>query len=147
MSMSVSSTRQFIDTNILVYAHDTSAGAKHARAIHLLKELWASGDGCLSVQVLQEFYVTVTRKVARPLPSAEAAQIVADLSVWKVHAPQIADVLGAIDIQQRYQIAFWDAMVVRSASRLGCQTLWSEDLNPSQVYEGVTVLNPLAECA
>ena len=95
--------------------------------------------------MLQEFYVTVTRKVARPLPIAEAARIVADLSVWKIHAPQAEDVLGAIEIQQRYGIAFWDAMVVRSALRLGCQTLWSEDLNPSQAYEGVTVINPFTQ--
>ena len=142
--MSGNSARQFIDTNILVYAHDTSAGTKHALARNLVEELWASRNGCLSIQVLQEFYVTVTRKVTRPLPIAEAARIVADLSVWKVHAPQTEDVLGAIEIQQRYGIAFWDAMVVRSALRLGCQTLWSEDLNPSQAYEGVTVVNPFA---
>ena len=143
--MSGSSARQFIDTNVLVYADDASAGEKHTRAHSLLDELWASGNGCLSIQVLQEFYVTVTRKVTRPLPIAEAAQIVADLSVWKIHAPQAEDVLGAIEIQQRYGIAFWDAMVVRSALRLGCQTLWSEDLNPSQAYEGVTVISPFAE--
>jgi predicted nucleic acid-binding protein len=142
--MSGNSARQFIDTNVLVYAHDVSAGAKHARAQNLLEELWVSHNGCLSIQVLQEFYVTVTRKVARPLPIAEAAQIITDLSVWKIHAPQAEDVLGAIEIQQRYGIAFWDAMVVRSASRLGCQTLWSEDLNSSRAYEGVTVVNPFA---
>jgi predicted nucleic acid-binding protein len=142
--MSGNSARQFIDTNVLVYAHDVSVGAKHARAQNLLEELWVSHNGCLSIQVLQEFYVTVTRKVARPLPIAEAAQIITDLSVWKIHAPQAEDVLGAIEIQQRYGIAFWDAMVVRSASRLGCQTLWSEDLNSSRAYEGVTVVNPFA---
>ena len=143
--MSGNSAWQFIDTNILVYAHDTSAGTKHALARNLVEELWASRNGCLSIQVLQEFYVTVTRKVTRPLPIAEAARIVADLSVWKVHAPQTEDVLGAIEIQQRYGIAFWDAMVVRSALRLGCQTLWSEDLNSSQSYEGVTVISPFAQ--
>jgi len=143
--MSGNSAWQFIDTNILVYAHDTSAGAKHALARNLVEELWASRNGCLSIQVLQEFYVTVTRKVTRPVPIAEAARIVADLSVWKVHAPQTEDVLGAIEIQQRYGIAFWDAMVVRSALRLGCQTLWSEDLNSSQSYEGVTVISPFAQ--
>ncbi len=140
--MSGEAVYQFLDTNILVYAHDTSAGPKHVLAKSLLAELWSSRLGCLSVQVLQEFYVNATRKVARPLTSQEAAQIIVDLSVWRVHAPRADDVVGAIEISQSHGIAFWDAMVVRSASQLGCKLLWSEDLNPGQVYEGVRAVNP-----
>jgi predicted nucleic acid-binding protein len=135
---------QFVDTNILVYAHDTSAGAKRDRAARLLEELWESRNGCLSVQVLQEFYVNITRKVARPLDSGVAAQILTDLSVWRVHAPGVQDVLDAIGIQRRYGLAFWDAMILQSAARLGCETVWSEDLNSDQVYEGVRVVNLFA---
>lgn len=141
--MSADSNPQFVDTNILIYAHDPSAGAKHVRARDLLRELWQSGSGCLSVQVLQEFYVNITSKVAKPLALDAASQIVADLSAWRVHCPGVQDILDAIQLQGRYQLSFWDAMVVDSAIWLGCRTIWSEDLNPGQMYDTVTVLNPL----
>jgi predicted nucleic acid-binding protein len=133
---------QFVDTNILIYAHDVSAGQKHARAQQLIRDLWQSGEGCLSIQVLQEFYVNVTQKVAKPLPAEAAAQIIADLSVWEVHCPRVEDLLDAIHLQERYRISFWDAMIVASAVQLGCQVLWSEDLNPGQAYDQVVVQNP-----
>ena len=120
---------RFIDTNILIYAHDTSAGQKHIRARDLMRELWQTGEGCLSVQVLQEFYVNSTQKVANPLPTGTAAQIIADLSVWKVDCPNVDGVLYAIRLQERYRIPFWDAMTVASAIRLGCRIMWSEDLS------------------
>ena len=134
--------RQFVDTNILVYAHDRSAGDKHMRAKELIGALWASEAGCLSIQVLQEFYVTITRKVEAPLNPQDAAKLVADLSAWRVHTPTIADLLSAIDIQQRYQLSFWDAMVIQSAMQLSCEALWSEDLNAGQEYGGVKLINP-----
>jgi predicted nucleic acid-binding protein len=140
--MSDSRKLQFVDTNVLIYAHDGSAGVKHVRARDLLRDLWQSGAGCLSVQVLQEFYVNVTQKVAKPLTPDVAAHIIADLSVWQVHCPGVDDVLDAIRLQARYQISFWDAMMVASAIHLGCGRLWSEDLNPGQVYGAVTVANP-----
>jgi predicted nucleic acid-binding protein len=133
---------QFVDTNILIYAHDLSAGQKHSQAKALIQELWQSREGCLSIQVLQEFYVNITQKVANPLPSEKAAQILADLSVWQIHSPTVEDVLTAIRLQSRYDISFWDAMIIASALRSGCQTLWSEDLNVGQVYDQVTVLSP-----
>jgi predicted nucleic acid-binding protein len=140
--MSEPSGRQFVDTHVLVYAHDRSAGAKHIRAQDLVRALWQSGEGCLSIQVLQEFYVNVTQTGARPLAPGVAAQIIADLSVWQVHRPGVEDVLDAIRLQGRYQVLFWDAMVVTSAIQLGCCTLWSEDLNAEQSYETATVVNP-----
>ena len=136
--------RQFVDTNVLVYAHDLSAGAKRERAQDLLTSLWASGEGCLSVQVLQEFYVTVTRKVARPLGLEAAAQVVADLGRWKTHAPQPQDVLEAIHLHGRTRISFWDAMILHSAAALDCRILWSEDLKPGRSAAGVVVENPFA---
>jgi predicted nucleic acid-binding protein len=140
--MSEPSGLQFVDTNILIYAHDSSAGEKHTRAQNLIRGLWQSGNGCLSVQVLQEFYVNVTRKVARPLAPGEAADRIANLSVWHVHRPGPEDVLDAIRLQGRYQISFWDAMIVVSAIQLDCERLWSEDLSAGQVYGTVTVMSP-----
>jgi predicted nucleic acid-binding protein len=140
--MSEPKSLQFVDTNVLVYAHDSSAGEKHLKAQALIRDLWQSGEGCLSIQVLQEFYVNVTQKVAHPMTSHEAASTIADLSAWQVHRPGAEDVLDAIRLQGRYQISFWDAMIVASAIQLGCERLWSEDLNPGQVYGTVTVMNP-----
>jgi len=133
---------QFVDTNILIYAHDISAGHKRTRARDLVRELWQSGEGCLSIQVLQEFYVNVTRKVAKPLAPDVAARIIADLSVWQIHRPGVEDILDAICLQYRYQVSFWDAMIVASAIQLRCQRIWSEDLNPGQVYDTVAVMSP-----
>ena len=140
--MNETKTWQFVDTNILIYAHDLSAGHKHTRARELIRELWRSGEGCLSIQVLQEFYVNVTQKVSKPLTPDVAAQIIADLGVWQVHRSGVEDVLDAVRLQGRYQISFWDAMIVVSATQLGCQTIWSEDLNPGQVYGQATVASP-----
>jgi predicted nucleic acid-binding protein len=138
----MSANRQFVDTNVLVYAHDVTAGDKHARARALVEELWETRDGCLSVQVLQEFFVTTTRKIPKPLDAPAAARIINDLAHWHVHAPAAADVLAAVDIHQRTGASFWDAMILRSAKELGCATLYSEDLKLGQNYDGVQLRNP-----
>jgi predicted nucleic acid-binding protein len=138
----MSGNRKFVDTNVLVYAHDATAGDKHDRARALLEELWDTREGCLSVQVLQEFFVTTARKIPRPLGAPAAARIIEDLAHWHVHAPAAGDVLAAIDIHQRTGATFWDAMILRSAKELHCQTLHSEDLNLDQEYEGIRVRNP-----
>jgi predicted nucleic acid-binding protein len=135
--------RSFVDTNILVYAHDETAAEKRERARLLLARLWRSGEGCLSVQVLQEFFITVTRKVPKPLDAAAAAAIIADFSHWRVHSPGPDDVLRAIDSHRRHGISFWDAMIVCSAASLGCGILYSEELSPDQRYDGIEVCNPL----
>lgn len=140
--MSDEFARQFVDTNILVYAYDISAGVKHELAESVLQSLWESRNGCLSIQVLQEFYVTVTRKILQPLSSAQALQIVTDLGSWRIHKPDVEDVIGAIQLQGRYDLSFWDAMVVHSANQLGCHILWSEDLNTGQVYQQARVQSP-----
>jgi predicted nucleic acid-binding protein len=132
----------FLDTNILVYAYDRSAGEKRDLAAQLMESCWVNENGCLSLQVLQEFFVTVTKKLETPLGHQTARQIVADLANWRLHAPEAGDLLQAIDLQQTYQLAFWDAMVVQSAASLGCKQLLSEDLNHGQVYGNVQVINP-----
>jgi predicted nucleic acid-binding protein len=134
--------RIFVDTNILVYAHDVSAGIKNTIAKNLIQELWENKTGCLSIQVMQEFYVNVTQKVPNRMDNVTAIEIVRDLTYWNVHEPKIDDVINAVDIQLRYQISFWDAMILQSALQLECNLLWSEDLNSGQVYESVKLINP-----
>lgn len=141
----MSGSPEFLDTNVLVYAHDASAGLKRERAIELVRQLWESRRGCLSVQVLQEFYVAATGKVRKPLPQDVALSIVRDYSSWPTYCTRPGDVVRAIEIHKQHNISFWDALIVVGAVRLGCAILWSEDLNPGQVYEGVTVRNPFAE--
>ena len=92
--------------------------------------------------MLQEFFVTTTRKIPKPLEAPAAAQIIDDLAHWHVHSPAVPDVRAAIDIRQRTGASFWDAMILRSAQELGCQILYSEDLNAGQGCDGVEVRNP-----
>jgi predicted nucleic acid-binding protein len=135
---------EFVDANLLVYAFDTSAGAKKRVAERLLERLWETGTGCLSVQVLQEFFVTITRKSLRRLSLDEAAARVREFAVWRVFSPTVADVLSAIALQKETQISFWDAMVVEAAVQSGCEILWTEDLNDGQVVRGVRIRNPFS---
>ena len=134
--------RQFVDSNILVYAYDITQGEKHTQAKELLLSLWESGLGCASIQVLQEFYVNVTQRSKFPLSPEEATQVINDFSDWTVHRPGIKDVISAIELHRRHQISFWDAMILQSAHHSGCSILWSEDLSESQEYSGVKVVNP-----
>ena len=134
--------RQFVDSNILVYAYDLAQGEKHMQAKALLLSLWESGLGCASIQVLQEFYVNATRKSKFPLSPEQATQVIEDFSDWTVHRPGIKDVVSAIELHHRYQISFWDAMILQSARQSGCSILWSEDLSDSQEYGEVRVINP-----
>ncbi len=134
------SAKVFVDSNILVYAHDTSAGEKREQAAILVRNLWESGWGCLSVQVLQEFYTVTTRK--QLLTPVAARQLVERYTNWPVHEPTASDVMSAIELHQEALVSFWDAMILTSAERLGCEVLYSEDLNAGQVVAGVQVQNP-----
>ena len=140
--MSAEARREFVDANVLVYAFDASAGKKKETAERLLARLWDDATGCLSVQVLQEFFVTVTAKVARPLPVAEATERIRELAAWPVFAPTADDVLAAIALHEQARLSFWDAMVVHAAAESGCDVLWTEDLNDGQVLRGVRMRNP-----
>lgn len=141
--MTGGSDQYFVDTNILVYVVDVSEGERHERAREVVYDLWNNGQGCVSIQVLQEFFVTVTRRKPHPMPPDEAARFVRFLSRWSVHVPDADDVLDAIRIHRRYGISFWDAMVITSAAKMGCRTVYSEDLNAGQWYGSVRVANPL----
>jgi predicted nucleic acid-binding protein len=136
------SAKCFVDTNVLVYAHDASTGDKHLRARALLERLWIEGTGVLSTQVLQEFYVNVMRKTLRPPRSEDARQWVRDYLCWEVVTNDGDTIIAAIDMQMRYQLSFWDALVLQSANEAAVELIYSEDLNDGQRYGMVTVVNP-----
>lgn len=133
----------FVDTNILVYAHDADAGVKRERAIEKLRHLWEVDAGRLSVQVLQEFYVNATQKLATRVARSAAREVVSTYAAW-IRQPTTADtVLRATDIAELAQISFWDALIVASAEQAGAEELYSEDLNEGQSIGGIKVVNPL----
>ncbi len=135
----------FVDTNILVYAHDQSCGAKHERARRLVEELWNSARGVLSTQVLQELCINVRRKTKRPLSLAEVRLLIQDLLNWEVVVNTAASVLEALDLESRYQVSFWDALIIQAAESSGAGVLYSEDLSAGQRYGSVLVVNPFLE--
>ena len=137
------SDKYFVDTNILVYAHDRSAGVKHEHARSLLERLWHSGEGVLSTQVLQELCINLRRKATHPCSVEEVRQLLRDYSVWEVVVNTPSSVLQALDIETRYKISFWDALILQAAAASGASILYSEDLAAGQEYGGVRVVNPL----
>lgn len=138
------SDKTFIDSNVLIYAHDVDAGRKHEIARGLLRDLWVDRTGVLSTQVLHEFYVNVTRKIRTPLPKPSARSVVGAYVCWCID-PRIEDVDAAFRIEDEASIGFWDALIVAVAARSGAKRVLSEDLNSGQVIAGVAVHNPFEE--
>jgi len=136
------SGKQFLDTNILIYAHDLDAGPRHKVAASLVAELWESGQGVISVQVLQEFYVNITRKIPRPLSLVVARGLIETYCAWHVVTPTAQDVLRASEVQERNSLSFWDAMIIVSAANAGATAVVSEDFNAGQFIEGLPIYNP-----
>lgn len=131
---------EFLDTNLLIYAHDSSAGAKRERAMELVVDLGKLRSGALSVQVLSEFYHVATRKLGMASTTAEG--IISNFGTWTIHRPGHGDILSAADLHRRLKTSWWDALILNSAIELGCTTLWTEDFNDGQRAGGVTVRNP-----
>ena len=132
----------FVDTNILVYAEDRDAKTKREIARDLVLGLWNDRQGVLSIQVLQEFYVTVTRKLKKPLRAGDALDAVREYLTWTVVENTGSLLVQAAELQQRAQLSFWDALVVQAAIQAGCDRLYSEDLNAGQRFDSVLVVNP-----
>jgi len=139
------SDKCFVDTNILVYAHDRLAGVKHQRAQMLLEQLWDSGQGVLSTQVLQELCINLRRKISHPLPVDEVRRLIRDYATWEVVTNTSESVLQALDIELRYKTSFWDALILQAAESSGASILYSEDLATGQRYRAVQVVNPLIQ--
>jgi predicted nucleic acid-binding protein len=132
----------FLDTNIIVYAFDFSAKKKHEIAKQILIDLWNSGRGLLSTQVLQEFYVTVTQKIPKPLDRKLAIQTIKDLLHWDVVINDGDAIIDAIEIQTKHKFTFWDAMIIQAAFKGGAELIFSENLGSSRKIQGVTLKNP-----
>lgn len=135
----------FVDTNILVYSYDRLAGYKHERALALIKQLWDSGDGVLSTQVLQELCLSLQRKVSNPPSIGTIGDIVRAYLSWHVVINTPESVLRALDIQGRYKISFWDALMLQAAESAGAEVVYSEDLSAGQHYGSIRVVNPLVK--
>ncbi len=137
------SGRAFVDTNILMYAHDVSSGDKNERAKTIVAELWRSRQGVLSTQVLQELCVNLRRKAGRPLSVKATRDLVSDYMAWRVIANDQQAILEALDLAERHRVGFWDALIIHAAQVAGVDVLYSEDLSDGQVYGSVKVVNPL----
>jgi predicted nucleic acid-binding protein len=134
----------FVDTNILIYAYDVSAGKKYETAKTIIMDLWNSGRGILSIQVLEEFFVNITKKVSKPLEIKSAKDIIKDFLKWEVVILDGESLLEAIEIHIRYRYSFWDSMVLEAAQKGGASWLLSEDLLDGQTVDGVKIKNPFA---
>jgi len=134
------SVRSFFDTNVLVYADDKASLAKQRRAIELVAEHRRAGTGVVSLQVLQEYFVTVTRKLG--VDARLARRKVELLAEFDVVAPEVADILAAIDLYRLHGFSFWDALILRAAKQAGCRVLLSEDFQGQREVDGVRAVNP-----
>lgn len=140
--MDVIEGRAFVDTNVLLYAHDASETAKQPVARAALQGLWRDRNGVISTQVLQEFYVASTRKLPRPLSRTEVREIIDLYSTWPVITVDPTVILSATRVEEDPQISFWDALILESARIAGAELLLTEDLQHGQVIQGVRVENP-----
>jgi predicted nucleic acid-binding protein len=139
---SVAEVTTFVDTNILVYAHDASETVKQPTARDLLDQLWAERRGTLSTQILQEFYAVATRKLASPMSRGEAREIIGLYSAWPVVVIDSLLILNASQLEEEHQISFWDALVLEAARVAGAELLLTEDMQHGRVIEGVRIENP-----
>ena len=132
----------FVDTNVLVYAHDRSEVSKQPVARGLLEGLWANRTGVLSTQILQEFYVVATRKFDPPLSRRAAREIVVLYGTWPLVQIDLPLILMASELEERHKLSFWDALVVEAARRAGAARLVTEDLHDERAIGGVRIENP-----
>lgn len=132
--------RSFFDTNVLIYADDKAAPAKQRRALELVAEHRRARTGVVSLQVLQEYFVTVTKKLR--VDAAIARRKVELLAEFDVAAPELADILAAIDLHRLHSFSFWDALVVRTAKQAGCTVLLTEEMQGMRDINGLRIMNP-----
>jgi len=141
--MNSTSDKTFVDTNVVIYAHDLDAGLKREISNGVLQGLWRERSGILSMQVLQEFYVNVTRKIPQPLSKQTARLIVESYSIWCVETTP-AEIAAAFRIEDEARVGFWDAMIVASAVKGGASRILSEDFSDGQRIAGMLIENPFA---
>ncbi len=132
--------RSFFDTNVLIYADDKAAPAKRRRALELIAEHRRAKAGVVSMQVLQEYFVTITKKLR--IDAAIARRKVELLAEFDVAAPEVADILAAIDLHRLHGLSFWDALILRCAKQAGCRVVFSEDMQDPREIDGLQIVNP-----
>lgn len=132
----------FVDTNVLVYAHDRSEAVRQPIAAQLLDDLWRAREGVLSTQVLTEFYAVVTRKFHPPMPRSEARVLVDAYAAWPVVQVDPPLIVAASALEERHSLSFWDALIVEAARRAGASRLVSEDLQHGRRIAGLVIANP-----
>lgn len=132
----------FVDTNLLVYAYDSSAGKKWRTSLEVLSLLWTHRTGVLSTQVIQDLFVSLTQKVKNPILPETAKEIISDLIRWPLVVNDGGNILRAIDLQIKYHFSFWDSLILEAAITSKSEFLLSEDFQDGQVIESVTIINP-----
>jgi predicted nucleic acid-binding protein len=132
----------FVDSNVLVYRHDRDDRPRQSRARAVLEALWHSRTGRVSDQVLHEFYVVATRKLAKPVPRDVARQEVRLLMAWQPVATTQAVRERAWDLEDREALSWWDALILAAAQIAGCTILFSEDLQHGRELDGLRIVNP-----
>jgi predicted nucleic acid-binding protein len=134
------SARSFFDITVLVYTDDKGAPSKQRRALELVSQHRRAGTGVVSLQVLQEYFVTITRKLH--VDARIARRKVELLAEFDVAAPEVSDILAAIDLHRLHGLSFWDALVLRAARQSGCSVLLTEDLQDTREVDGLLIVNP-----
>jgi predicted nucleic acid-binding protein len=135
----------FIDTNVLIYAHDLDAGKKQTIAVKIIKDIWESKNGVISPQVLQEFYINVTKKILKTISPMEAREIIRSYMSWEITENYPTSILRASEIEEKYRISFWDALIVVAAYSAKVDKILTEDLNAGQMIEGIFIENPFGQ--
>jgi predicted nucleic acid-binding protein len=134
--------RSFFDTNVLIYADDKAAPTKQRKALDLVAEHRRARTGVVSLQVLQEYFVAVTRKLG--VDAAIARRKVELIAEFDVASPDVSDILAAIDLNRLHGFSFWDALILRAAKQAGCNVLLSEDMQALREVDGVRIVNPFS---
>ncbi len=134
------SVRSFLDTNVVIYGDDKRHPSKQRRALELIAELRTARAGVVSLQVLQEYFVSATRKLG--VEAVTVRRKLELLAEFDVVIPRVADVLAAIDLHRLHQFSFWDALVVQSAKQGGCRVLFTEDMQDLREIAGIEIINP-----
>ncbi len=134
--------RVLVDSNVLIYAHDLDADRKHRKAVEIVRHLWENQNGVISTQVLQEFYVNITRGIPHPLGKSSAREIARNYSLWQTETIDSLDIFRASEVEETNRISYWDALIIVAAAKGAASLLLSEDLNAGQRIAGVVIENP-----
>jgi predicted nucleic acid-binding protein len=132
----------FLDTNILLYAYDLDEESKRQTAKGILANCWNNRSGAVSTQVLQEFYVTLTRKLPKKLTANEAREIIRDFLPWPIYQVAPTDIVKASELEEKSGYTFWDSLVITAAQNTNAEILYSEDMQDGQQFGGLKIINP-----